>query len=276
MPQELLQHLEESVNYIKSRTSLRPRVGITLGSGLSAFADQIEVNYRIPYAEIPHFAPPTIEGHPGQLVIGTLQGVPLAILQGRIHYYEGHSMQDVAYPTRVLARLGIETLILTNAAGGIDKNMKPGQFMIITDQLNLTGDSPLRGANISEIGPRFPDMSEIYDSTLVKKLRNVMKSKKAQYSEGIYCGVIGPSYETPAEVRYLQMIGGNAVGMSTVAEAIAARHMGLRVCGVSCVTNLAAGLSPTPLTHEEVKEVAQRVEKEFAAILTQFVGELKA
>ncbi|MCB0386578.1 MAG: purine-nucleoside phosphorylase, partial [Bdellovibrionales bacterium] len=223
------------------------------------------------FSDLPHFPPPTVDGHPGKLLLGRLGETPVAVLQGRIHYYEGHSPEDVVLPTRVLAGLGVETLILTNAAGGLNPKMKPGDFMVLNDHINLMGYNPLRGKNIEEWGPRFPDMSEVYDLDLRRKLITLLNQLGVSFHEGVYCGVSGPTYETPAEVRYLGKIGGGAVGMSTVSEALAARHMGLKVVGISCITNLAAGISPHPLTHEEVKETAKMVEAQFSQFLRSFV-----
>lgn len=270
----MLEQLNETINFIKEKTSIEPRVGITLGSGLSSFAELVDVDAAIPYKDIPHFAPSSVEGHPGQMVIGKLENVPVIILQGRIHFYEGHSMQQVVYPTRVLGKLGIETLIVTNAAGGTNPKMLPGDFMIIKDHINLTGNNPLIGKNIDELGPRFPDMTDPYDSTLRQKLTQILTNKNLRFHEGVYCGVLGPTYETAAEVQFIHKIGGSAVGMSTVPEVIAARHMGLKVCGISCISNLATGISNQKITHDEVKEVAKRVESDFKAFLGEFVQEL--
>lgn len=267
----LLQKLKESVEYIRKQSQIKPRVGITLGSGLSSFVDVVDVETIIPYENIPNFSPSTVEGHPGNLVLGHIGETPIVVLQGRIHYYEGHSMEQVVYPTRVVAQLGIEKLILTNAAGGLDPNMNPGHFMVLTDHINLTGDNPLRGPNVAELGLRFPDMSMAYDHDMIQSLEKILNEQKMTYSKGIYCGVSGPTYETAAEVRYLQKIGGHAVGMSTVPETIAAKHMGLSVCGISCITNKATGLSDGEVTHDEVKEVAKKVEKDFASFLAAFM-----
>ncbi|MCB0341094.1 MAG: purine-nucleoside phosphorylase [Pseudobdellovibrionaceae bacterium] len=270
----VIEQLTKSAEYIFEQVNFRPRVAVTLGSGLSAFAETIEVEAAIPYSQIPHLLPTTVEGHPGQMVLGHLNGVPVALLQGRIHLYEGHDVGQVVYPTRLLKQLGAEILVLTNAAGGLDPKMQPGDFMIIRDHINLTGTNPLLGPNIEAIGPRFPDMSTVYDKQLSEKLTTIMRNNGLRYFEGTYCGVLGPSYETPAEVSYLQKIGGQAVGMSTVAEAIAARHAGLRICGLSCITNLASGISQQQITHDEVKEVARRVENDFNTILKGLIVEL--
>ncbi len=245
-----------------------------LGSGLAAFGDKIETICEIPYDEIPNFSPPSVEGHPGKLIFGRAGDTPLVVLQGRIHFYEGHTMEEVVFPTRVVAQLGIEALILTNAAGGLDASMQPGDFMIIKDHINLTGTNPLIGPNIKELGLRFPDMSEPYDREMSAQLDQLLTKKNIRHSTGVYCGVTGPTYETAAEVQYLGKIGGHAVGMSTVPEAIAAKHMGLRVCGISCISNLATGLSDKPITHDEVKEVAAKVEKDFCDFLFEFLSQL--
>ena len=269
-------NLEESVAYIRSRSTIKPRVGIVLGSGLGAFVEKINIECTIPYDEIPFFVAPTVDGHKGRLILGTCQDVPIAALQGRIHYYEGHSMSSVVFPVRTIAMLGIEILILTNSAGGLDPKMQRGDFMIIDDHINLMGDNPLKGPNIAHLGPRFPDMSEAYDRKLSDKLIELMKVKKLRHWRGIYCGVSGPTYETPAEVRYLQMIGGKAVGMITVPESIAANHLGLRVCALSCITNPAAGLASGKLTHAEVTQTAKAVEEQFSDLFTDFVASLKS
>jgi purine-nucleoside phosphorylase len=271
MSSDLLNRLRESVDYIRARTKIRPRIGITLGSGLSGFTNRIHVEASIPYDEIPHFAPPSVEGHPGEIVFGKVKEIPIVVLRGRVHYYEGHTLDQVVYPTRVIAQMGIQKLILTNAAGGLDPDMKPGDFMVIDDHINLTGNNPLIGPNIAELGLRFPDMSEAYDFEMSEVAVATFSRLGIRHSRGIYCGVSGPTYETAAEVRYLQKIGGHAVGMSTVPETIAAKHMGLRVCGISCVSNLAAGISKTPITHDEVKETTARVEKEFTKFLESYL-----
>ncbi len=267
-------NLEESAAYIRSRSQLKPRAGIILGSGLGAFVDQIEIETTLRYDEIPGFVAPSVEGHGGRLILGHVRGanssIPIACLQGRIHFYEGHSMTAVVHSTRTIAMLGIEILMLTNSAGGLDPKMKPGDFMIIDDHVNLMGDNPLKGPNIAQLGPRFPDMSEAYDRKLNDKMAEVLTKKGVGFSRGIYCGVSGPTYETPAEVRYLQMIGGQAVGMSTVPEAIAANHLGLRVCALSCITNPAAGISKNRLSHEEVTQTAKLVEDKFCSFLKEF------
>lgn len=239
---------------IRGRCRLEPKVGLILGSGLGSIAAQLEDATLLPYTEIPGFHGTRVEGHEGRLCLGRFKGVPAAILQGRFHYYEGYPMEDVVLPTRVLCSLGIRTLVLTNAAGAINTRYRPGDLMLIEDHLNLMGANPLRGPNPAELGPRFPDLSEAYHPTCLRTLRNCASELSIPMHEGVYGGLLGPSYETPAEVRMLRALGADAVGMSTVPECIAANHMGIRVAGISCVTNLAAGLSPRKLSHQEVIE----------------------
>ena len=246
----MIDQLQETVDYIRSQSQLKPKLGIVLGSGLGRFVDEIEVDAAIPYDEIPNFNMTTVAGHKGKLIMGTVEGVDIVALQGRLHYYEGYKMEQVVFPTRSIAMLGIETLLLTNSAGGLSEDMLPGDFMIIEDHINMMGDNPLKGPNLKELGPRFPDMTHAYDPALSKNLAKIMDEQEVRYHKGIYCGVSGPTYETPAEVRFLAQIGGKAVGMSTVPESIAANHLGLTVCALSCITNQAAGLSKTKLTHE--------------------------
>lgn len=265
------ENLEESAAYIRSRSQLKPRIGLVLGSGLGAFVDEMQVETTLPYDEIPGFIAPSVEGHGGRLLLGTVRGVPVACLQGRVHYYEGHSMTSVVHPTRTIAMLGIEILMLTNSAGGLDPQMQPGDFMVLDDHINLMGDNPLKGPNIAQLGPRFPDMSEAYDRKLNDKMVEILGKQKIRHSRGIYCAVSGPTYETPAEVRYLQLMGGRAVGMSTVPETIAANHLGLRVCALSCITNPAAGISKNKLSHAEVTDTAKMVSDKFCNFLVEFV-----
>ncbi|GIL17136.1 MAG: purine nucleoside phosphorylase 1 [Oligoflexia bacterium] len=269
---ELLKKINEAVAFIRSKTKQQPQVGIVLGSGLGSFVQQVANPTVIPFTDIPNFLPTTVEGHSGNLVIGTVEGKEVIVMQGRNHYYEGHSMDSVIFPVRVLAKLGIKTLILTNSAGGMKDGMSGGDLMIIEDHINLMGTNPLIGPNISEFGPRFPDMSEAYDKELIKKLESSFTKLKVKYQKGVYGGLTGPTYETPAEVRYLKRIGCDAVGMSTVHECIIANHMGLRVAGISCISNLAAGISPHKLSHAEVTDTAKKVEKDFVSVLKDFVS----
>lgn len=270
----MIKNLQETVDYIKGKTSQKPQIGLILGSGLGSFADQLNNSTAIPYSELPHFPRTSVAGHKGQLVLGDIDGVEVAVLQGRVHYYEGYSMNEVAYPTRTLAKLGIKTLVTTNASGGLNPDMEPGSLMLITDHINFFGDSPLRGPNIDDFGPRFPDMTEAYNKELRDMARSSAKKLGIKLYEGTYTGVTGPCYETPAEVRLIEKVGGSAVGMSTVPEVIAAHHMGLKVCGLSCVSNLAAGLGQSKLLHTDVTEVAKRVEKTFSDLVQELVKEI--
>lgn len=267
--------LEETVAFIKKRASLKPTLGFVLGSGLGGFASQVNAVAEIPYKDIPHFCPVTVEGHSGKLVLGTLEGVSVAVLQGRLHAYEGLTWDQVIYPTRTLAALGVKTVVITNAAGGLKKTMKPGDFMVLRDVMNMTGDNPLRGPNWS-YGPRFVDMTLPFDPKLSNILKTSLKSAKARVHEGVYVGVLGPTYETAAEISFYGKMGGGSVGMSTVAEVIAARHAGMKIAGLSCITNLGTGLSKVKLSHEEVKDVAQKVEGKFTKALVDFTKRAKA
>lgn len=270
------QKLEEAVDFIRSKSAIKPRFGIVLGSGLGAFANELEDACKISFEEIPYFTRPSVEGHSGFLVLGHVDGQPVATLQGRSHFYEGHSMESVVFPTRVLALLGIETLLITNSAGSLDTSLVPGDIMILNDHINLMGANPLMGENLKNLGPRFPDMTEAYDKKLVALLAQELKRSGLRFQQGVYCGVSGPTYETPAEVKYLQIIGGRAVGMSTVPESIAANHLGLRVCALSIITNLAAGLSGHKLSHAEVTKMANQLEGKFVPFLKNFTAALFA
>lgn len=267
--------MQDAKNFLHAETDLRPKLGFVLGSGLSGFGKRIKADVEIPFAKIPHFAVSSVEGHPGKLLIGTLDGVPVAALMGRLHAYEGLSYQQVVFPVRALAAFGVKTLVVTNAAGGLQAKMKAGDFMVIRDQINLTGDNPLRGENVP-LGPRFVDMTEPFDKQLSKHLINALKTEKVRHHVGVYVGVLGPTYETAAEVKYFGKLGGGAVGMSTVAEVIAARHAGLRVVGLSCITNPGTGLSKVKLTHEDVKQVANKVEDRFTRTLLTFTASIKS
>jgi purine-nucleoside phosphorylase len=267
-----IRKLTETAEFIKLNSKTKPRIGIILGSGLGHFVQHMNIEATIPFHKIPHFIPPTVEGHSGNLILGTIDDVPLVVLQGRLHYYEGHSMDVVAYPTRTMATLGIETLIVTNSAGGYGDGMKAGDFMIIEDHINMMGTNPLMGPNIKELGPRFPDMTKAYDPELIEIAEKVFRTQKTFVHKGIYVGVTGPTYETPSEIRMFKLLGGKAVGMSTVPEVIAANHMGLRVAAISCITNLAAGISENKLNHEEVTETAKKVEQKFCGFLKEYVG----
>jgi purine-nucleoside phosphorylase len=257
----------ETAAWLRPRVGVEPRVAVVLGSGLGEFAARVEDPVAIAYDTIPGWPRSAVVGHEGRLVAGVVHGCPVAVLSGRAHFYEGHPMATVAFATRVIARLGVATLILTNAAGGINTLFARGALMVIDDHINLLGTNPLVGPNDERSGPRFPDMTEVYS----RRLRAVADAASTEVGvpvvHGVYAALHGPSYETPAEIRYLRTIGADAVGMSTVPEAIAARHMGLEVLGISCITNMAAGVLPTPLHHEEVMETAFRVRAQFIALL---------
>jgi purine-nucleoside phosphorylase len=269
-----VQQVQDVVDYLQPRMHLRPEVAIILGSGLGAFADSIENAQSIPYHEIPHFQLPSVEGHEGRIVIGTLSNVPVAVLQGRWHFYEGHSMNSIVIPTRALAALGAQTLILTNAAGGVNLGFKGGDLMLIEDHINLMGDNPLTGKDSVSFGPRFPDMSEPYCRECVAAVETSAKKLGIPIRKGVYVGLRGPTYETPAEVKMIRILGGDAVGMSTVPEAIAARHLGMRVVGISCITNMAAGIEAKNLDHTEVQEAAAKVVNQIANLLSDSIPEI--
>ena len=246
-------------------------VAVVLGSGLGAFADHLADARAVPFTELPGFPRTTVQGHKGRLVYGKLGQAPVLALQGRLHGYEGHDAATVAFPARVLAVLGARALIVTNAAGGVNPSFAPGELMRITDHVNLTGRNPLIGPNEEQLGPRFPDLSRAYDPRLAEALEEAARASSQKLRAGVYLMMNGPSYETPAEVRAARTLGADAVGMSTVPEVIVAAHMGLPVCGISCITNLAAGISQHPLTHQEVMEVARAVEGKFLDLLRSFV-----
>jgi len=258
---------ETAAHSVLQRTSLRPQIGLVLGSGLGAFAESLADATRIPFAEIPAFPCSTAIGHAGQMVIGKAGTVPVAAMQGRVHLYEGYSAQQVAFPMRVFGRIGIRAVILTNAAGGINLRYQQGALVLVSDHINLQGANPLVGPNEDRLGLRFPDMTHAYE----KSYRAMAKEEAAKLGmtlyEGVYAALLGPSYETPAEIRYLRTIGADLVGMSTALEVIAARHMGMKVLAISCVTNMAAGILDQPLSHEEVMETGERVRSSFEALL---------
>lgn len=268
----LYEQVQETVQAIRQRAGgLSPKVGIILGSGLGAFADSFERKVVIPYAEVPHFRHSSVPGHAGRLVIGLVGGEPVVAMQGRIHAYEGYSPVEVSFPARVLCALGIRGLVVTNAAGGINPQFAPGDLMAITDHLNLSGWNALTGPNDDRLGPRFPDMSRAYAPSLRELLLQSAQRTQVLLRQGVYVMVSGPSYETPAEIRMFRTLGADAVGMSTVPEVVAASHMGVPVVGISCITNLAAGVGDKPLTHEEVAETANRVAGIFSRLLTDFL-----
>ncbi|OUM96837.1 MAG: purine-nucleoside phosphorylase [Thermobacillus sp. ZCTH02-B1] len=267
-------HIREAADFIRSRAALVPEIALILGSGLGVLADHVEDAAVIPYRDIPHFPLSTVEGHAGELVVGRLAGRNVVIMRGRFHMYEGYGPELTAFPVRVMKALGARTLVVTNAAGGINTSYRPGDLMLITDHLNLTGRNPLVGPNDDELGPRFPDMSEAYSRRLRAIARETAREQGLELREGVYAGLLGPSYETPAEIRMLRALGADAVGMSTVAEVIAARHCGLDVLGISCISNMAAGILDQPLSHEEVMETTERVKSRFLALVTGVIPRL--
>ncbi|TXD35917.1 purine-nucleoside phosphorylase [Lujinxingia vulgaris] len=268
---DLAERAQASADFLKSRVSESPRIAMILGSGLGAIGDQLDEATAIDYADIPHFPVSGVEGHKGRLVFGKLEGVPVVVMQGRSHFYEGWTMQEVTFPVRAFHLMGIDHLVVTNSAGGINADYAPGDLMIICDQVNFTGQNPLHGPNEDAFGPRFPDMSDPYAKELRELLHAVASEEGIAVKEGVYAGVAGPSYETPAEVRMLRTMGGDAVGMSTVPEVIVANHCGMKVAGISCITNYAAGLSDTKLHHDEVKETADRVRETFTGLVRGLV-----
>lgn len=271
---EVYRKLEVCLKSVRAKTDFKPEVALILGSGLGDYADEIQIEQTISYTEIEGFPTSTVAGHKGRFVFGYVNGVPVVIMQGRVHYYEGYSMSDVVLPTRLMGMMGAKKLILTNAAGGVNFDYKPGDFMLIRDHITIGVQSPLIGANIEELGVRFPDMSEVYSARMRDIIRNVASNMGIKLQEGVYVQLTGPNYETPAEIRMCRGWGGDAVGMSTACEAMAACHMGLEVCGISCITNLAAGMTTEQLDHKEVQETADRVAKQFKELITGIVGSI--
>jgi purine-nucleoside phosphorylase len=265
---------DRAAKFILSKTKLRPKIALVLGSGLGAFADDLAAPTKIPSAKIPGFPRSTAIGHAGRLVIGSVDNIPVAAMQGRVHAYEGYSPHEVVFPIRVLGRLGIRAAILTNAAGGINTDYKQGALVILRDHINLQGTNPLIGRNDERFGPRFPDMTQAYWNSYREAALAEAKRLGIEAHEGVYAALSGPSYETPAEIRYLRTIGADLVGMSTVPETIVARHMGLRVLGISCVTNMAAGILDRPLDHREVIETGERVKTQFVALLRAVIARI--
>jgi purine-nucleoside phosphorylase len=268
----LREEVDLAAQHVLARSALRPTIGLILGSGLGAFADTLADAISVPFGALPHFPVSTAVGHKGALVLGTSRGTPVAVMAGRVHHYEGYSLQQVAFPTRVLARLGVRTLIVTNAAGAVNERFAPGELMVIRDHINLMGGNPLIGPNDEALGPRFPDLSAAYDAGLRALACDTCRDVGVRAHEGVYLALSGPSYETPAEIRMLRTLGADAVGMSTVPEVIVARHMGLRVLGLSCLTNMAAGIGSAPLDHKEVLEVGERVKTGLLEILARLIA----
>lgn len=269
-----MEKYQRAAQFINERLKAKPAVGLILGSGLGQMADYIEDRVAIDYEDIPGFPVSTVEGHAGRLVAGELMGKQVIAMQGRFHYYEGYPMQEVVLPVRVMRLLGVEKLIVTNAAGGINKGFEPGDLMVITDHINLMGYNPLIGRNVHDLGERFPGMTDAYDKELIETAFACAARLGIDLKHGVYCGVTGPSYETPAEIRMLGIVGGDAVGMSTVPEVIAAVHCGMKVLGISCITNMAAGILHHAPNHKEVLEVGKRAQQKFVLLLKEILGEI--
>lgn len=261
--------LEKWVRAVREVTNFTPEIGIVLGSGLGDFARLVDRKAEVSYASLPGFPVSTVAGHAGKLIFGYVRAVPVVVMQGRVHYYEGYSMNEVVAPIRLMGLLGAKKLLLTNAAGGVNTSFTPGDLMLITDHISAFVPSPLRGENPQELGPRFPDMSRVYDIEMGRAVLEAGEKLGESLQQGVYLQWQGPNYETPAEIRMFRTLGADAVGMSTVCEAIAARHMGLRVCAVSCITNMACGILPQPLSHEEVQQTADRVKDKFQALVLE-------
>ena len=260
------------VQEVKKKIDFQPEVALVLGSGLGEYAREMDVKAVVPYKEIPGFPVSTVAGHQGRFLFGYVKQVPVVAMQGRVHYYEGYPITDVVLPVRLMGLLGAKKLILTNAAGGVNFSFNPGTLMVITDHIASMVPNPLIGPNMEELGTRFPDMSEIYDRKLREIILQAGRNTGVSLQQGVYVQLTGPSYESPAEIRMCRAMGADAVGMSTACEAVAARHMGLQVCGISCITNMAAGMSGQPLNHEEVQETADRVAEEFCRLVTETIG----
>ncbi len=273
--QDLNKKIQEAKEYLSKKIDVTPEFGIILGSGLGKLADLAEDSLIIKYEDIPHFPVSTVAGHSGKLIVGKIASKTVMMMQGRFHYYEGYEMNEVTFPVRVMQVLGIKNLIVTNAAGGVNKEFRPGDLVLIKDHLNLMGANPLRGANLSDLGARFPDLSEAFNQEWRKKALNLMPKVGLEPKEGVYAAVSGPSYETPSEILYLRTIGADLVGMSTAPEVIVANHGGMKVLGISCVTNMAAGVLPEKLSHNEVIATTQRIEQQFVGFVKALIGILE-
>ena len=268
---EIYKKLANCLEIIRQKTGFKPKVALVLGSGLGGYAEGVDVETSVDYADIEGFPVSTVPGHHGRFIFGYVKNVPVVIMQGRVHYYEGYRISDVVLPVRIMGLLGAEALFLTNACGGINESFSAGDFMLIRDHIMFGVPSPLTGPNISELGTRFPDMSEVYSKSLREKIIAAANSMDIKLHEGVYLQASGPNFETPAEIRAFGALGADVVGMSTACEAVAANHMGQKVCGISCISNLAAGISKTPLTHEEVQEMADKSAPQFTALVTESI-----
>lgn len=271
MENKIYEKLIKCTNAVKSKITFQPKVALVLGSGLGDYAQEMEVKEIVEYSDIEGFPVSTVKGHQGRFLFGYVQGVPIVAMQGRVHYYEGYDISDVVLPIRLMGLLGAESIILTNAAGGVNYDFHPGDLMMITDQITSLVPSPLIGPNLEELGTRFPDMSEIYNKELRELITQAAENAGVKLQQGVYMQFSGPNYESPAEIRMCRAMGGDAAGMSTACEATAANHMGLKVCGISCITNLAAGMSERPLDHKEVQETADRVTADFKKLVTETI-----
>lgn len=269
-----LERIKESVEFVKNKINITPKVGVILGSGLGDLAEEIEEKVCVKYEDIPNMPKSTVAGHAGQFVFGRLQGRDVVMMQGRIHFYEGHPMEVLALPIHIMKYMGIDTLIVTNAAGGVNKEFTPGDLMIIEDHINFAFSNPLIGKNQEEIGPRFPDMSNSYDKNLIALSESVGEKLNIELKKGVYMMFTGPTYETPSEIRMARILGADAVGMSTVSDVIAARHCGLKVLGISCITNMAAGILDQPLCHSEVIETSNRVKSTFTSLVKEIIKQI--
>ncbi len=267
-------NFDETVKFIKEKVNTIPRIAIILGSGLGSLSDDIDNKICISYKDIPNFPISTVPGHKGELIFGTLDSIPIVAMNGRFHYYEGYSLEEITYPIRIFKLLGVETIILTNAAGGINLNFSKGDLMIIEDQLSFFAESVLRGPNLSEFGERFIDMSDVYTKEYIEILKPIMKKITGKCLTGVYAYMKGPTYETPAEIRALRTLGADAVGMSTVPEAVVARHSGLKCVGITCITNMASGIINEKLSHEDVKETALKAETNFKQVIKEFIKKI--
>jgi purine-nucleoside phosphorylase len=267
----MIDAIDEAVAYIRAKSSLQPAVGVILGSGLGDVVDAVDAEVTIPYGDIPGAKASTVLGHQGKLILGRAKGTPVAVMQGRVHFYEGYEMAEVMFLARVIGRLGIKKLVVTNAAGGINTSYVPGDLMLISDHINLMGVNPLRGKNVDDLGVRFPDMSDAYSEELRAVAKDVAKEQGLEVKEGVYLALSGPTYETPAEIRAFRILGADAVGMSTAPEVIAASHMQIPVLGISCITNMAAGVIKQKLTHQEVMDTTARVQQQFTNLVLGIV-----
>lgn len=267
--------VEEALKYVKKKSSVRPEAAVILGSGLGGLSRAIEAADVIPYTEIPYWPRSTAPGHAGRLVLGLIEGRPVAAMQGRVHYYEGYDMQEITFPVRVLASLGIKALVVTNASGSVNKDFLPGTIAAITDHINFMGANPLSGVNNEQWGPRFPDMSEAYDKKFIETLERAARSEKTEIKKGVYMAFSGPSFETPAEVRMARLLGADMVGMSTVPEVLTANHMGVRVLGISCAANYASGITKEKLTHDDVLTVMEKCGGGISRLIKRFLAEVE-